>query len=611
MPDFLISFDADVTGAALLELLRQPYGDHAPAGHVLNRPWGVVAILEDRIAGGRNLVRVGEAAFGWVGDLVTPNLERLAATSLEAFQSAAPAGVAATGEHFAALRDSGLLAALNGAYAAFWAGTNHVAFASDPMASVPVYVGSDAAGRVRAVGTHQDLVARLLGDEYEIDPVSVADFLNNGIPCCPHTMHRHVRELAPGTVLVIAPGTAEQPALAEHEYWRPPEAVSTGVDERELAQEFRELWVRAVQRRCSGNYVGVQLSGGLDSRLVLSAIPVAQKCATLTLCDTLNREARVARAVAAAYGRPWITLDREPEYLGHTAAPATRFVGCEGEWHHGHSLGFRQRLDDLGIDTVFTGLLMDNHFKGYYARDIRRVPRLGGLLPATFRPRPVDYAHEVSAFCRQQLTAGCVAGIVQRRIDYVAGHPARLRESQCEWLDARPLSQSCDNNGWGIERRVLPMRIPTMERGLVELAFRVPVLWKMRGFFERAATPLLGPGGKVINANNGVRPGSGHARMLVQRAARKLQNTRRTLKRRLGFTEPVPHSWHDFQHYLGTSRVLGELIASHGARLREFQGTVFQADPVALLRHPTVPWNVGYRLIQLATWRALLDNYRI
>jgi hypothetical protein len=109
----------------------------------------------------------------------------------------------------------------------------------------------------------------------------------------------------------------------------------------------------------------------------------------------MNREARVARRVAACYGREWITLQRDPEYLGATALDAIRFTGCEGEWQHAHTIGFAKRLEELGVDTVFTGLLMDNNFKGYYAKDVRRVNRWGGLLPAKFETVKLDYARQI------------------------------------------------------------------------------------------------------------------------------------------------------------------------------------------------------------------------
>jgi len=56
--------------------------------------------------------------------------------------------------------------------------------------------------------------------------------------------------------------------------------------------------------------------------------------------------------------------------------------------------------------------------------------------------------------------------------------------------------------------------------------------------------------------------------------------------------------------------MFGEYIARHGNRLCEFEGSVFRSNPMTLLRDPAVPWNVGYRLIQLALWRNTLDEYR-
>lgn len=611
MPDFLVSFDPSTDANCLLDLLGQPYGGAAPAGTAVHFPWGAAAILKDGIARDKNIIEAGGNLFGWVGDLLVPPLKDHPKQFLERARSLSSSGGIQPKDIVGAFRGTGLGEVLNGAYALVAVANDFVMVATDPMASVQVYVARASNGRISAIGTHPDLVARLAGGDYDVDPVSVADFLNNGIPCCPYTMHRSVRELAPGTVLAVAVDAGRVQTEEENVHWSPPAAEAPETDERELIEEFRKNWIRAVHDRCDGEFIGAQLSGGLDSRLVLAAIPPSKRCVTLTLCDTINREARIARQVAAAHGRDWVTLDREKEYLGLTALPNTRFTGCEGEWHHGHSVLFKQKLLDMGVDTVFTGLFMDNNFKGYYGRDIARVPRLMGLLPPVYRARSVDYANEISSFTREQIVASCVEGSIERRREFAAKHPAQNRWSACEWLDALPISQSCDNTGWVVERRVFPLKIPVLDRRLVDLAFRVPIDMKMKGFFERAIVPLLGPSQSIINANNGVRPGAGHFRKLVQRAARKAANSRRQAMRALGMAQPVPHSWHDFPHYLANSKVLREIRLQHGERLTELAGDVFSSDPVALLTSPRVPWGVGYRLIQLALWRATIDDYQL
>jgi asparagine synthetase B (glutamine-hydrolysing) len=611
MPDFLISLDPAVDPSRLLALLKQPYGEEPPPGRFLRYPWGSIAVLEDGISARQNIRTVGDLTFASIGEFLFPGGSGRLGRILEQLGTVSSSPSAEL-EVSACLRKSGFLDDINGAFAWFLATPDRLLLATDPMGSVQVYVGKNPAGQPIALGTHPDLVARLCRERYVIEPVSVCDFLNVGTPCCPATMHRDVTEVWPGTVRHSHFAAGRAATHGEFRYWVPPEADPNPGNGEELVAAFVERWHKAVASRCQGDPIAVQLSGGMDSRLVLAAIPAERKCVTVTLCDTINREARFARKVARCYRREWIPLHRDPEYLGRTAIAATRFTGCEGEWHHGHTIGFAQRLNQMGVQSVFTGLLMDNNFKGYYARDFQRVSRFGGLAPTGYRVVPMDYANQVSPFCREHLLPGCVAGSVARRQAFSENHLALRRESRCEWLDGYPYSQACDNTGWVIERRVMPMRLPLMDRSLLEIAFRTPMRLKAGGrFFDQAAVRILGPGRSIPSANDGVRPGSGHTARLLQRALRKCENKRRSILTKLGVQLQVPHSWHDFRRYLHESPVIGELIASHGTRLREFEGPVFSSDPTRLLRNPAVPWEIGYRLVQLAVWRSILDEYHI
>ena len=610
MSDFLAKFDPAANPQELLALLKQPYGANAPQGKGRLHPWGAVAVLDERIGNCANVVSNNGWTFAWVGELLySGGLMRIGRmlNDLKLHNdTSSPAEV------LKSLKHVGLLEALNGAFAVMLCSDQVEVVITDPMGSVQVYAGLDNAGNLIALGTHPDLVARLSGDEFEIDPVSVCDFLNTGTPCCPHTMHRNVREVRPGTVCVSVFHAERPPSYEEFPYWLPPDEIRAPADERALVNEFVERWRRAVAGRCEGTHMAVQLSGGMDSRLVLAAIPETKKCTGVTLCDSMNREARLARKVAKCYDREWTPLTRDAEYLGRTLIEATRFTGCEGEYHHGHTIGFAGQLRNMGIDSVFTGLLMDNNFKGYYAKDFVRVARLKGLLPARHQAVTLDYVNQVSDFCRRYLRESCVESTLVRRRAFHANHFALQRESSWEWLDGYPYSQACDNTGWVIERRIMPVRLPVMDRALLDLAFRVPMRLKAGGhFFEQAAIQILGQGRRIPNANDGVRPGSGHISRLFQRAVRKTQRRARSTLSNLGIRLQVPHSWHDFPRYLYESAALGELIAHHGSQLRNFEDTVFKGDPTKLFRNPDVPWPVGYRLIQLAVWRSIIEHYRL
>lgn len=609
MADFILCFAPTNRLGDLTDFLRQPYHPRTPTGATLLRPWGGFGILADPCAHGQNLPGSETVAVGWVGDLPephrTPVLKQLIACATKVEEAGGFEALASE------LLKTNCLDRLNGASAVALIGSTGACVITDPFSAVQVYSGTDREGNLAAVGTHPDLVARAASDEDHIDPVSVSDFINTGTPCWPYTMHTHVRELAPGSIHVFAPNKAGRIAHTCRAYWTPPCAEKAAAREADLAQEFSHAWTAAVADRCSGSRIAVQLSGGLDSRLVMAAVPASKDCVGLTLCDTLNREALIARDVAQAYGRSWETLQRDEEYVGRTALDSIRFTGCEGEWHHAHSIGFTDSIAAMGIDTVFTGLFMDNNFKGYYAKDVIRVPRLGGLLAATHRIGTLDYVNQIHPTCTQYVCAEAVEGSRQRRRELAESHFARQRQSPWEWLDGYPLTQASDNTGWIVERRVFPLRLPVMDRRLVDLAFRVPMLWKADNrFFLKSATRVFGPGNRIPNANNGVAPGSGHMAYLWQRGKRKLQTRARRALKSLGMKFPVPHSWHDYQTYWAESRILRDLVAAHGNRLRLFEGKALKPGAEALLQRKELPWRPALRLLQLAVWRSVITSYK-
>ncbi|HXG48225.1 MAG TPA: asparagine synthase-related protein [Methylomirabilota bacterium] len=611
MSDFLIHFDPAIGPADLVALLQQPYGDRAPGGKGFRHPWGAWAVLDDPVARGLNTLAVAGGTFAWVGDLVFPEGRDGLRGCLEA-EWPAERRALTVDDCVRLLQRGTLVPRLNGAMAAVIAADDFLCVITDPMAAVQVYVGTDESGRTLAVGTHPDLVARCLGDDERLDPVSICDFLNTGTPCCPHTMHRGVTEMTAGAVRLFRFGPGGAREEREFRHWTPPDALTADAEMEELAAEFTRRWKRAVVRRCEGSRLGVTLSGGMDSRVVLAEIPLEKSCVALTLCDEINREARIARRVARCYGREWVTLRRDPEYVAATAIAATRFTGCEGEWHHAHTIGFAERFAEMGLDSVFTGLYMDNNFKAYYGRDLKRVPRLGNLLPPVYRARPLDYINRINDLCRRHVRDELVRACVDRRRCFYEASFARRRESEWEWLDGYPLTQASDNTGWIVERRVMPLRLPVMDREMVDLAFLIPARLKAGGqLYLRAAAMLLGPGARIPNANDGVRPGSGHFSRLAQRALRKMETTGRQLAARAGLQLGVPHSWHDYQSYWRESPALHRLIAEHAANLQSLESTVFKSATAPLFEQKDLPWRVGLRLVQLAVWRSILAGYRL
>lgn len=608
MSDFLVAFRKPGAAGDLLRLLHLPHGESSRPGKAVDYGWGGLAVLNGPSAAGNSLLECEKKQiFAAVGDFLTRGQTALA-RSLFAFVNDFRAQPS-LGDTLA--KAGATFEQLNGAFAILLADEDGAAVITDPLASVQIYAGWDRKGRLSAIGTHADLVAVVAGEDYEIDPVAVFEFLAAGTPCFPHTMHARVRELAPGRVHVVTRRESEELAITDACWWPFPEEVHSGLDVRETAENLGEAFIAAVSERCEAAPVGVTLSGGLDSRLVMAAVPQSMPCIGLTFCDAINREARIARRVARCYGREWVPLFRDKDYVARTALETIRFIGCEGDWVNAHGVGFAEDIGQRGLRTVLTGLLMNNNVKGYYAADVRRVARGGGLLPALHEMVPYDYVGELRPCPTGRFADGLLEVARMRRRAFLEGHPGLRRESVAEWLDGYPFSQAPDNTAWMAERRLMPVRLPAMDRRLLEIACRIPMRAKAGGqLFMKMAPKVLGMGARIPDANDGVRPGSGHVSRLAQRTIRKMQNKGREALGRLGLKPAVPHSWHDYQRYWRESGMLGQLIHEHGSQLKVFEGLVFQGDSAKLLADKSLPWEFGFRLLQLALWKSVLSGYR-
>ena len=126
-----------------------------------------------------------------------------------------------------------------------------------------------------------------------------------------------------------------------------------------------------------------------------------------------------------------------------------------------------------------------------------------------------------------------------------------------------------------------------------------------------AGKNIYGVGSRIPSANDGVRPGSRHWSRLAQRAVRKIQDCKARCLEKMGRELPVQHSWHDYQRYWKESSKLAELIQEYGENLDQFDGHVFNGRGLDLLKRKEIDWKSGFRLLQLAVWRRITEDYRL
>ena len=91
---------------------------------------------------------------------------------------------------------------LTGLFLLVSCGPEGIELVTDRLGFYAAYVGRDRNGRICAIGTLPNLVARAADRLDDLDLVSVGEFLVRYTPTFPHSMYRGVTELAPGTIHV-------------------------------------------------------------------------------------------------------------------------------------------------------------------------------------------------------------------------------------------------------------------------------------------------------------------------------------------------------------------------------------------------------------------------
>jgi len=344
---------------------------------------------------------------------------------------------------------------------------------TDLFSFIPVYqamrVGYEGSGLV--LGTHPDAVARAAGLAHQVDAVAAAELILSLRCSFPHTIYPGVVQLTPGTDRTFQPAGLGEP---NHRYWQPAEG-NPYRSPQEAAEELRAAVAESAKAACAGQpEVGLLLSGGEDSRVMLGAVPDGTRVrsfAYATLPET--REVRMAARAARAH-RSDFTVGVRPadDYLA-SFAPVARLVGSQHLLLDVHGYGLHDTLGLAELPLVLGGLSANVLFKGLYeprppsrARPV--VPTLSGL-----RPDLGLAVAERKAAARQWM-----AGI----------RPA----TAAEWVGHYPFSLRKHGAALHGNRRLFRSHEVFHATRCLQVAAALPPEWKRGGWlFREAVRPIL------------------------------------------------------------------------------------------------------------------------
>lgn len=185
---------------------------------------------------------------------------------------------------------------------------------SDRLGLRPLYYW--ASPEVFAFASEVKSIADLPGHPKRLDRLGMEEFLAYGWMLNDRTWFEEIRVLGLATILTVTETGMSQ---AIYWSWAEVQPLPAGVSFDEAAEEMARLWETVVARRVRTNHrYALQLSGGLDSRSILAALPKEKlpiTCVTMGVagCDDIKIAHRVA--LMSECSHVLVELDQFDDFL--------------------------------------------------------------------------------------------------------------------------------------------------------------------------------------------------------------------------------------------------------------------------------------------------------
>jgi len=423
---------------------------------------------------------------------------------------------------------------------------------TDPINGFPCFAAEDAHGRLAAVGTQPEIVARVAGRENDFDKVSLAELLTFNHVSFPHTTRLGMRELEPGSQYRYTAG--DECVEVDHQVlWRPaePERYLTAAQ----LDEMLEHAIRTASDRITQGMdrVAATLSGGKDSRVLLGVLPQDKLKATITYFSRENRESRVAKIVSEAAGLPNVRVSRDPEFFADILKRGVEISGSELT-----AIPYGLCILDANIqgdyDLIVYADQSDSYLKDHampsaikqivaernpWVRLKNRIKRMAGRSTRSSGPKiAAGFEKNLSQIKPQWCEA-----IIERRRQYIAWLAGFRPDSAEEWSMVWPTSRMPAANNIVTNNRVLASDSLFTHRLVLEVGRQIPPELRYKGrLASRVFNRLYGSLGDIECANTGA-PANATPRQLA-RIARKRRNNPEAQKA-FGRLSPSDTPWID------------------------------------------------------------------
>ncbi|MEW6116824.1 MAG: asparagine synthase-related protein [Nitrospirota bacterium] len=206
----------------------------------------------------------------------------------------------------------------------------------------------------------------ILADEQfprKVNLAALADFLCLNVPQSDDTLFYGIHEVPPASII-----SCEQGTVSCRQYWDMKfQEEETRIPAEEYLHELIALCRRSAERRQSGQgRFGFLLSGGMDSRLILSVLN-REAVKTFTFGTPLSADVRYARKVARVARVPHRALEIKPDYLKTFALTGIERTEDLINCNQFHGISVYDEIA-LHVDTLATGSVGEDIF-GHFNKD--------------------------------------------------------------------------------------------------------------------------------------------------------------------------------------------------------------------------------------------------
>jgi len=364
--------------------------------------------------------------------------------------------------------------------------TKQIRCITDLMLTIPVYQYLSQDQQV-ALGTHVDALAQATGQREDIDYISLADFALNGVITYPYSTYKHIRQCAPATCLYFQTISGRVSAVRQTVYWEPFDApVFDKLNE--AADKLRNSvseYIKQVTE--SMGKVALFISGGEDARAVAGFLPGHLNRDAFVFLEHMNREGRIARKVASAYGLNFKAIIRNSNYYLDILPEATRLIGSGQQYHQAHTIRLYKECHLNEYPAVFGGYLANALLKAFDARKSTFQKKLSFLYETVTiaeghsRPLTHEYFH-----------SWVLTEIDQRRQELLSILSKYRIDSVHEWFMNWPRTMGPANASIAVNRRLFRSYEPFLSNDVIKIAAASPVAWKSnRRLFHKAMKPAF------------------------------------------------------------------------------------------------------------------------